>query len=231
MSRRRHLCARVIVALTVAQCAYTPAYAAEPASAVPPPVCEGKLEPATTSVIAQPVRYTIDRSQDVRALSAQEHVGPDHRMLGRTVTKFQAATSLRLNNVRLVDGRFCLSPSTTVRVSLEPATIYIASDFAAGSCESQLILEHEQRHLAMSERQLAELAPALEADLRGLFAGGAVTAEDVSTAANLITRRTSEAIRARVAAAAEESPSRQAGIDSSDDIAQHMRASCGRRNP
>ena len=231
MSRRPCLSVCGIAALTAALCTCAPACAAESATIVRPAVCEGKLEPATASVLPQPVRYTIDRSQDVRALSEQEHIGPNQRMLGRTVTKFQAATSMRMNNVRLADGRFCISPSITVRASLEPATIYVASDYAEGSCEYHLILEHEQRHLAVSERQLAELARALEADLSGLFAGGAVSADDVDTAANLITRRTGEATRARVAATAAESPSRQAVIDSSDDIALHMRTSCGRRNP
>ena len=218
MSSNTRFAVFAIMALAAAFGGRAPLFPAEVEQSPPQTVCGGKLAPAGGSVEPQPIHYTVDNSQDARTLTGLENKGPNQRVLGRTVTKFKTATTFKMNNVRLADGRLCVSPFITVQVALDPITVYVASEYPPGSCEERIILEHEQRHLAVSERQLTHLARTLQADLQGLFADGMLIADDIGAAVNLVTQKSREAIRARIAAARAQSASLQAQVDSTEEI-------------
>jgi hypothetical protein len=186
----------------------------------PGAVCDSRLKPAVISVEPQPLRFTVDNSQDMRTLTALEHKAPNQRVLGRTVSKFKAESKTSLSNIKLANGRYCVSLSITVQLSLDPATVYVASEYRTGSCEARLILEHERRHLAVSERQLAQLARYIHDDLVGMFGERMLITDDVAPALSMISQRSRDAISARVASVSKESKALQAEVDSSEEISR-----------
>jgi hypothetical protein len=62
-------------------------------------------------------------------------------------------------------GRACGTPDISVELSLEPMTVYVASEVAHKRCERDATLEHEMKHVAVHTAMLDEAAVALNDEL------------------------------------------------------------------
>ncbi len=133
--------------------------------------CESRLRPARVRVVQEPTSISYDLSKSIRDLNAlaPAYVRGKHT-LGLTRTEMK--TSIQWEGNYLVDsqsGRACMRPNFTIRLSVSPQTVYIAREFALGSCAYKHIAEHELRHVQANQRQLEQVAKQFDAELQAAF--------------------------------------------------------------
>lgn len=182
--------------------------------------CVQKFSAAGITVAPVEINATFDNSLDTLALTSLEKKAANQRVLGRTVARLRDSIKFQLQHSRLPSGRICTRPFMAVQISYEPVTIFVASEYPPGSCEHRKILEHEQRHVAVHSLHLAELAPLLEADLRGFFAAVNPLHGSAEQAQQFVRQSTRDAIRARVALMAEGARARQIEVDTTEEISR-----------
>ena len=64
------------------------------------------------------------------------------------------------------DGRVCVRPSIRVELSATPMTVYIGREIAGDPCRDAAALEHELKHVAVYEDELAQIADDVRAAAR-----------------------------------------------------------------
>ncbi|MCC7168096.1 MAG: hypothetical protein IT565_11065 [Rhodospirillales bacterium] len=92
---------------------------------------------------------------------------------GLTVSDAEFAIATQLVTLKVADGRTCAWLSgVDMTLRYKAVTVYVASEYKPGSCEHKTVLEHENEHVAIDRRNLADYAPrvkaALAAKARGL---------------------------------------------------------------
>ena len=127
---------------------------------------------------------------------------------GLTEVDYVTRPRLLIETQQLAVGRWC---SSLKRISVEfglpvPAKVHLASEIPEGSCRYVSILAHEMRHVAISQKAVAEGADALRDALRkggdGYFAYGEDDAAS-STGLKAMVERAVSDVTARYLARAE----------------------------
>ena len=128
-----------------------------------------KLLPTHFEVVAVPLTFERDDSQNIAALTAKSgNALATHRTFGLTTAVFGQNTDIRLNVVDdRGDSRACGTPRVRIELSMQPVIVYLASELAAQPCQHDVTLSHEMKHvevfretLQLAARDLARDFPA-----------------------------------------------------------------------
>jgi hypothetical protein len=135
-----------------------------------------KLPPTHFEVVAVPLTFERDDSQSIAVLTSKSGSAlATHRTFGLTTVVFGQSTDIRLNVVdSRGDARACGTPRVRIELSMQPVTVYVASELAAQPCQHDVTLSHEMKHvevfreaLELAARDLARDFPvAIGAELR-----------------------------------------------------------------
>lgn len=190
--------------------------------------CETSLPPSRVDVAAAPTSYRIDRTRSVRELTAMSgDAAPGIRALGLTTAEVghrAAVESSGIEDTRT--GRVCARPSLRVTLVAEPMTVYVAREIAGDPCKDAVALEHEMKHVAVYEEELAAIAGEVRESLgasygkRVLYYGSRAEASRQTEAA--LRRDMAELL----AGTAERVRKRQRDVDTPEEYAR-VAAACG----
>ena len=127
----------------------------------------GKLPPTHFKVVAVPLTFERDDSQSIEALTAKSGSAlATHRTKGLTTAVFGYSADIRLNAVDDRPGsRTCGMPRLRVELSMQPVTVFVASELATESCQHDVTLSHEMKHVEVFRHTLDRAARDLERDL------------------------------------------------------------------
>lgn len=131
-------------------------------------ICEQRLPPATVTVTGEPVRYETDFTRSIDYLSAKGAASTGRMVLGLVETKLGGNIDFSARGiVKPLSGRYCMRPSLAVTLAFKPTTLYVAREHAPGSCEFDITMAHEQKHIAVYQKYLEEMTAEVERELRG----------------------------------------------------------------
>jgi len=127
----------------------------------------GKLPPTHLKVVAVPLTLERDDSQSIETLTAKRGSAlATHRANGLTAAAFGYSADIELNAVDDRRGsRTCGMPRLRVELSMQPVTVFVASELATGSCQHDVTLSHEMKHVEVLRQTLDRAARDLERDL------------------------------------------------------------------
>jgi len=130
-------------------------------------VCEARLAPASVAVETEAPAFSVDSSQPSSALTARGAASSGRVTLGLIETRLASTVNFEANGVvKPLSGRYCMRPSVQVKLAFRPMTIYVAAEHPSGSCEFELTLGHEMKHVRVYEEFLAEIAEEIKQDLQ-----------------------------------------------------------------
>jgi hypothetical protein len=133
--------------------------------------CETSLPPTRIDVVAAPVVYDIDRSRSWRELTLMSgDAGSELLALGLTTAQVGHQATMETMGIESQnDGRVCMRPSIRVELSATPMKVYISEEIAGDPCREAVALEHELRHVAVYEDEMANIANEVRARLRATY--------------------------------------------------------------
>ena len=133
----------------------------------------GKLPPTHFKVVAVPLTFERDDSQSIEALTAKSGSAlATHRTKGLTAAVFGYSADIDLNAVDDRRGsRTCGMPRLRVELSMQPVTVFVASELATESCQHDVTLSHEMKHVEVFRQTLDRTARDLERDLPEAIGG------------------------------------------------------------
>lgn len=148
---------RLAVAVLALACAVSAnrAFADACTDAMSAPRIETRAEPPE-------IVFIHDRSkQDLTVLAKSEHgmgLSAGQFVTGVTDAKVKTSVAVQTASVRLPDGSYCGWPVRIVGlVGFEgPVSVYIAREYPRGSCQYNVVLEHEMTHVAIHQNSLAD---------------------------------------------------------------------------
>jgi hypothetical protein len=125
-----------------------------------------KLPPTNFEVVTVPLTFERDDSQSIAALTAKSgSTLATHRTSGLTTATFGQNTDIQLNVVDDRRGsRACGTPHVHIELSMQPVTVYVASELVAQSCQHDVTLSHEMKHVAVFREALEVAARDLARD-------------------------------------------------------------------
>jgi len=145
--------------------------------------------------------------------------GRHQRMLG--VTSFQAAFSLTGSTYAIPTdgGGFCVYlREVTAEFGYREHDVFVASEFAPGSCEHNAILDHENQHVAINRAAVRQGGPRIRQELERLLqAAQPRFTRDLEAGTDLTLTSLSTAINSTYNQLAQEQASRNAVIDSENN--------------
>jgi len=120
-------------------------------------------------VVVAPVSFVQDESRPSAELTAMSGSAlTAQRTTGVTTAVFGQSTDIELSPVDDHDGaRGCGTPRVRVELSMQPMTVFIASELAETPCLREATLSHEIRHVEVFRAVLEDAARALERELPG----------------------------------------------------------------
>ncbi len=135
---------------------------------------------ATLRIDHARVVYDFNRGRDDLYSIVRRHGSADAsaRMSGRRVhglthssLGYHLQASFDLQG--LPDGTWCLWPrATTADLGYTDTTVYVARDYAAGTCAFEAVLAHEEEHVAINTSVVDDHAPRLRTTLAALTRQG-----------------------------------------------------------
>ncbi len=127
----------------------------------------GKLPPTHLKVVALPLTFERDDSHSIETLTAKRGSAlATYRANGLTAAAFGYSADIELNAVDDRRGsRTCGVPRLRVELSMQPVTVFVASELATGSCQHDVTLSHEMKHVEVLRQTLERAARDLERDL------------------------------------------------------------------
>jgi hypothetical protein len=131
----------------------------------------GKLRGAVQVQTASAAGYRIDHSRSLLDLTTMSSkVAPRRFVLGLTWTeaKVELGTEFRILQDR-AGRRECVAPRLRLTLRQEPIVVYLAREFAAGSCPYAAVREHEMRHLNAYQAHFATVEAQVRSRLRQRF--------------------------------------------------------------
>jgi len=118
-----------------------------------------KLPPTHFEIVAVPLTFERNESQSIAELTVKSGSAlVAHRALGLTSAAFGYNTDIQLN---VTDdrgaSRGCGTPRVRIELSMQPVTVYVASELAGQTCQHDVTLSHEMKHVEVLRESL-ELA-------------------------------------------------------------------------
>jgi hypothetical protein len=126
-----------------------------------------KLPSAQFEISTTPVTFERDDTQSIAVLTAKSGSKLAlHRVSGLTTAFFGQSTDIDL---QIVDDRrnprACGSPRVRVELSMQPMTVFVASELTDTPCQHDVTLSHEMKHVEVFRAVLEEAARELEREL------------------------------------------------------------------
>ena len=181
-------------------------------------VCEERLGPTHIEVEATPIQVHTDFSRSRAQLTAAGAPSAGRNVLGLTETQIKWSVSMGGNALtRRLGGRHCLRPDVKVRLSMEPITVSIASEYAPGSCSFNLTMGHEQKHVQVYQVFLADVTQRVQQELRNRFGNRILYFGSSAEAEKSISQLTSDTLSPLVGNAMQEVTPLQAAVDSPEE--------------
>ncbi len=88
-------------------------------------------------------------------------------ILGLTRRNDQVSLRVRADSVSLPDGRICIWAEDIQAMVGDPEMdVYVAANYQVGTCEYNVVLQHENQHVAINRSVLQAYAPRIGAGLR-----------------------------------------------------------------
>ncbi|MES2297768.1 MAG: hypothetical protein V4582_12045 [Pseudomonadota bacterium] len=148
------------------------------ANAAPGPAfqsrCDAALARAAPALSARQSGYSVDNSLSYKTLMSMKAADAAHPIvLG--LTKAEARVSVGFDGVILPDAASayeCAAPTFKVAMYYEPIVVYVAREFAPGSCAYAEVLAHERRHLNVYLSHLPKAEAVVRAALARRFREG-----------------------------------------------------------
>jgi hypothetical protein len=135
-----------------------------------------KLPPTHLEVVVVPLTFERDESQGIATLTVKSgRALATSQTFGLTTAAFGQNTDIQLSGVdERDDSSACGMPRVRIELSMQPVTVYVASELAAQPCQHDVTLAHEMKHvrvfresLELAARDLARDFPvAIDAQLR-----------------------------------------------------------------
>lgn len=118
-----------------------------------------ELPPTRFEVVTVPLTFERDDSHSIAALTAKRGSAfGTHQTLGLTTATFGQSTDIQLNRSdERGDSRACSTPRVRIELSMQPVRVYVASELAPDTCQHDVTLLHEMKHVAVL-REALELA-------------------------------------------------------------------------
>lgn len=111
------------------------------------------------------IRHDLNRAE----LGQLAFHGPSNRVLGVTASSLSAATSTHYRHRPIQGEGLCLwVDRIEVTLRYEALDIYIASEFARGSCQYRAILSHENKHAAVARAHIDDHVESIRSALTSL---------------------------------------------------------------
>ena len=157
-------------------------------------VCDQLPKPSLT-VKRLEEKITVNKQYAYRELT---HLGsalaqPGKQLLGLTRGKATAQFSTTITRHIAPGGRWeCASVQLTVTYGFSPLTVYVAREFAQGSCAFNEIYQHEMRHVKAYQAHLLSIENELADTLSRRFATGGPWRGPVGQARSQLERELNE---------------------------------------
>ena len=119
--------------------------------------------------------------------------------------------------VKPLSGRYCTRPEVHVTLAYQPMTVLVSHAQKPGSCEHELTLNHEMRHVRTYERFIDELSIEVESGLQVLLGDGIHYFSSAPEAERALDTKINEKINALISAGMRRVQQRQAAIDSPEE--------------
>jgi hypothetical protein len=133
--------------------------------------CEDTINKTLSVLSVKSNGFSINNEIPYRGLTARTgSAAGNMATLGLTVTQGQYSASI--GGAILQDpasGYECIAPQVEVKLNYSPVKIYVANEFAPGSCAYDVILAHEQRHLQAYMDNLARVQEVVRVALQKRF--------------------------------------------------------------
>lgn len=124
--------------------------------------------------LQEPVSYNTTLDYPSLNVLASSEERPVNRVLGLTRGNARVSFDVRTSSLADRSGRWeCASPQIVVSYGFSPLTVYVAREFAKGSCAYNEILAHELRHVKTYQDHLLAIEHEISAALTRRFATGA----------------------------------------------------------
>ena len=133
-------------------------------------VCQERVGPTRITVDTLPVRFETDLTQSHAELAQKDPSQSNLLTLGLVAAEMKATLEYATNGIiQRRTGRYCMRPSVRVTLSYSPMTLFVAREETQGSCEFELTMEHELKHVRTFEAFLPDAAAQIEASLGAEF--------------------------------------------------------------
>lgn len=134
--------------------------------------CEQRVPAGKVEVTTLPVKPTIDGSRSYLELTKMASREDGAWVLGLTRPALRVEARWSYAGLSEDGGRrACIRPSLFMRLRYEPVMVFVGSEFRGDECAYRFILDHEQRHVQVHVRKLAEVAANLQRDLDSHLSG------------------------------------------------------------
>jgi hypothetical protein len=151
---------------------------------------------------------------------------PYHRTVGLTQARLSYVTNIQVRGIEeRSSGKVCVRPTIRVDVSISPINVYVASEYRDDKCKHAAILEHEQKHVAVNNSYVTEVAPKLREELARALGARVSYASSMANGEQEIKQTVSSVLGAFMDASERELAERQAAIDTPEEYAR-VEAAC-----
>lgn len=169
------------------------------------------------------VRVPLAALTKAQRLSAGNHV---MAVFGLTRTKSDVTLDFDLAFEPNKYGGVSYQPLVSINFGLAPLQIFLAEELPAGSCEQQLVLEHEQEHVALYKALLPEVAKTFKEKATQAIGSKVRNAPSIDAAREELDAELSSILGPLVDEAMKEMMTAQQRLDSAVTMSQEMQG-CG----
>ncbi len=135
--------------------------------------CEDTIAKTISVLSLKENGYTVNNQLSIRGLSAKAPSIDGRESLGLTITQAQSDVRIEAGQI-LQDqksGYECIAPKVDIKLNYSPVLIYVANEFAPGSCGYRTVLEHELRHMRLYMENLMRVESVVREALNKRFEG------------------------------------------------------------
>jgi len=193
-------------------------------------VCQTRLAPASVSVLAEPLSYQSVFTRAVEQLSAIGAASTGRMVLGLVETKLGGSIEFSAKGiVKPLSGRYCMRPSLSVKLAFKPTTLYVASEHPRGSCEFDITMAHEQKHIQVYQGYLDYMAGEVERELRAQLGDNILYFDSVEAGETQMRERAATILKPFLDRGTDEVARRQAKVDTPEEyfFLESFQSRCG----
>ncbi len=172
-------------------------------------------------MVADTIHYQTDFTRSIEQLSAKGAAASGKLVLGLVETKLAGSAEFTAKGiVKPLSGRYCTRPSLKVTLSFKPTTVYVARQYPQGSCEFDITMGHEMKHIAVYQRYLDDLAVEVQSEMKEKLGTAISYYDNVELGEKDLQARTAAVLLPYLDRGAVESARRQALVDSPEEYAR-----------